>query len=69
MEQQDYTAMTDDQLIDEVKSLHDSIYNHDCYSSNDIRRYEAVMLELRERGYEVKQNSYLDIEKDEGGDE
>ena len=52
-------------LIDYAKELHCSIYNVECFGVNDLMWYEGILKELEKRGYEIQENSYLQIEKEE----
>jgi len=45
------TKMSDKKLIVEIKGLHDSIFNFDCFGSNDVLAYEKICRELERRGY------------------
>jgi len=43
--------MSDKKLIVEIKGLHDSIYNLDCFGADDVLLYEKISRELGRRGY------------------
>lgn len=47
------TRMNTKKLINEVKGLHDSIFNLDCFGSRDVLTYEGICRELKKRGYEI----------------
>ena len=51
-------------LIDYAKELHCSIYNVECFGVNDLMWYDGICKELEKRGYEIQENSYLQIEKE-----
>lgn len=44
-------------------SLYSSIYQVECFSSGDIRDYEAVVAELGNRGYEVHVQKTITFKK------
>jgi hypothetical protein len=44
-------------------SLHSSIYQTECFSSHDLRDYEAVKTELESRGFEFQESKSLSITK------
>jgi hypothetical protein len=60
-----FSEWTDEELMNEVKSLHDIIYNVECFGVNDLMWYELILKELEKRGYEIQEDSYLQIEKEE----
>jgi hypothetical protein len=64
-----FSEWTDKELIDNVKELHCSIYNVECFGVNDLMWYEGILKELEKRGYEIQENSYLQIEKEEEDEE
>jgi len=45
------TRMNTKRLINEVKGLHDSIFNLDCFGSRDVLAYEGMCKELERRGF------------------
>jgi hypothetical protein len=44
-------------------SLFCAIYQTECFSSGDIRDYEAIQVELESRGYEFEETRSLNITK------
>lgn len=51
-------------MIELAKNLHAMIYQFDCYSSHDLREYEAVIAELEKKGYTIREETILTIEKE-----
>ena len=45
--------MSDKELIETIKGLHESICVADCYSTRDLVNYELGIGELIDRGYVV----------------
>ena len=43
--------MSDRKLIDEIKGLHNAIYNLDCFGAGDVLAYEKICRELERRGF------------------
>jgi len=43
--------MNDAKLLDEIKGLHNVIYNMDCFGAEDVLAYEKISRELERRGY------------------
>jgi len=60
-----FSKWTDKELIDNVKELHCSIYNVECFGVDDLKWYEGICKELEKRGYEIEEESYLNITKGE----
>jgi len=50
---------SDEELIAEAESLHNSIFNSDCGGYRDVRRYELICKELARRGYKADQVSRI----------
>jgi hypothetical protein len=44
-----------------AQSMFCSIYQTECFSSGDIRDYEAIKAELESRGYEFEETRSLNI--------
>jgi hypothetical protein len=61
--------MSDEELIELARQLHESIYVFDCYGVSDLLLYYAVLDELRKRGYTIETVEKLVIEKAEDEDE
>ena len=59
-----FSEWKDKELNDVVKALHCSIYNVESFGVNDLMWYEAICQELEKRGYEIKKESYLKINKE-----
>lgn len=55
--------LSDKELIELVKSLHDSIYVTECYGVKDMVNHELGLLELEKRGYHVVFANTLTISK------
>lgn len=51
------------QLKRTTKSLHESIYKLECFSSHDLRDYDACIQELQVRGYRITSAETLEIYK------
>lgn len=45
------SRMNDRKLLEEIKGLHNSIYNMDCFGGHDVLLYEKISRELERRGY------------------
>ena len=56
---------TDKELIELATSLHTAIFVVDCCSSHDISEYEYTLNELEKRGYSIREEVHLKIEKDD----
>jgi hypothetical protein len=52
------------QLKARAMSLYCSIYQVECFSSGDIRDYEAIKAELESRGFEFQEFRSLNITRD-----
>lgn len=57
--------MTTKKLKEWAASLHDVIYNADCYGARDLRNYEGVLHELDKRGIIVNEHATLVFEETE----
>ncbi|MEM2973206.1 MAG: hypothetical protein QXS50_03525 [Candidatus Caldarchaeum sp.] len=57
--------MTDKELKNTLKSLYDTIYVSDCFSTYDLVRFDAVVAELEKRGYEIIETCNIKIRKRE----
>ena len=57
------SEMKDEELIDLVKGLYNSIHVVECYSSRDLILFEAAVEELERRGYRVCET--IEVVKDE----
>jgi hypothetical protein len=64
----DIEKMSDKELIELARQLHESIYVFDCYGVGDLLLYYAVLDELRKRGYTAETVEKLVIEKAEDED-
>ena len=62
-----YNEMTDEQLIDDYKSLYQTIYEVECYGTRDIVELDNVASELMSRGYSItmKPEIYKEEEDEE----
>lgn len=58
----DLTAMKLEELKAEAMSLHDVIYNQECYGTKDLLFFRVVVDELERRGVEVKEVYSLEFE-------
>ena len=63
MNMNDLTTWPVRKLQSLATSLHSSIYQVECFSSGDIRDYEAIKAELESRGYEFQESRVLNITK------
>jgi hypothetical protein len=61
--------ISDKDLIELTTSLYTAIYILDCFSSNDIIEYEYSLNELEKRGYNIREEKLLVIEKDTNEEE
>lgn len=59
-----FSEWTDKKLIDTAKELYCSINTTECYGVSDVLWYDGICNELEKRGYEIKEDSYLNIRKD-----
>jgi hypothetical protein len=63
------TNRSDEILIKNAESLYNSIFIFDCYSASDIAKYEFILNKLEKRGYTVREEKRIIIEKDEDKEE
>jgi hypothetical protein len=56
-------AMTDKQLIEEYKSLYESIYVIDCFGTKDLLLLQAIETELYNRKYEISEVKSVFVKK------
>lgn len=45
------TKINDRKLLEEIKGLHNAIYNMDCFGAGDVLAYEKICRELERRGF------------------
>jgi hypothetical protein len=57
--------MSDKELMDMAKGLHESINVSECYGTKDHWNYEGVCYELEKRGYKMSEERSLVIRKQE----
>jgi hypothetical protein len=57
--------LSDKELIELAKQLHEAIHVFDCYGVDDLMLYNAVLEELRRRGYSIRVATELVVEKAE----
>ena len=55
--------MKDKDIINLVEGLYKSIYVVDCYGSKDMLLFATMIDALNKRGYEMEENSQLQITK------
>lgn len=55
--------VSDEKLIEITQELFQSIFISDCFGTKDLIFYELAVRELGRRGYEVKEQKNLIIEK------
>jgi len=48
-----FSDWDDEKVKQEALSLHDLIYNAECYGSKDLMFYEGALRELERRGYRI----------------
>lgn len=65
MKQSDLNKMSDKELIDMAKGLHDCIEVAECFGANDITKREWVEAELEKRGYEIIVDKTMSVIKKE----
>jgi len=44
----------DQELIEELKALHDCIHVSECYDTEDLVRYTEIWRKLSRRGYKIR---------------
>jgi hypothetical protein len=54
---------TTKKLKSTATSCHDIVYKVECFSTHDLLELEACLAELEKRGYSIKENKNLIIEK------
>jgi hypothetical protein len=54
---------TTQKLKKTARSLHRAVYQVECFSTGDLRDYEACVAELEARGYTIKESRNITITK------
>jgi len=57
---------TDEELIAQAQGLNQLIFEEECYGTKDLISYELILRELERRGYKVKEELTLRIERKGG---
>jgi len=59
-----FAEMTDTELIELAKDLHQVIYEIECYGTKDLMNFDGALNELKNRGYEVVTNGLSIVKRD-----